>query len=282
MPEELEILKNSGKSQFFDRNKFCNSLKKAGADDDLVDQVCSSVEREVHTGMSTDMIFQKATAYLSRRNIAVAARYNLKQAIMDLGPAGFIFEQYLERILLEYGYKTRRNHIMKGHCVSHEVDILAEKDRAHYFVELKYRNRRDLKVDLSDAMYLYARYLDLERERNKKEGGEFSHKSWLITNTKFTTKVISYSKCMGIKLLGWNYPKGGGLERVIEKKGLYPVTVLPSLNRYARERFAEAGIMFARDLLGTSKEDLRKKFAIYPDLAEELIKEVETLYHGEK
>ena len=60
-------------------------------------------------------------------------------------------------------------------------------------VECKYRNLRKGKVHSRDALANYARFLDIQKGsffKNKKM------KSILVTNTKFTTKVIKYSKCV--------------------------------------------------------------------------------------
>ena len=49
----MEIVKASGEKEAFDKNKFCNSLKKTGAPEDLVANVCALVEEEVWPGMTT-------------------------------------------------------------------------------------------------------------------------------------------------------------------------------------------------------------------------------------
>ena len=72
-------------------------------------------------------IFRVALDYLVKEDLNLAANYGLRRAIGELGPAGFLFEQYVEIILQTYGYQTKRNVIMRGACVEHEVDVSAQK-----------------------------------------------------------------------------------------------------------------------------------------------------------
>ena len=275
----MDIVKASGQTEAFSRNKLCGSLKKAGAPADVVNKVCGLVEQEIKSNATTEQIAKRTAQYLQKESLLLAAKYRLKHAIMELGPAGFFFEEYVAAILREYGYTARVGTIMKGHCVSHEIDILAEKNspagEVHHIMELKYHNRRGLKTDVKVAMYSYARFLDIAAAHKKFESKK--HKAWVVTNTKFTTNAIKYANCMGIELLGWRYPRQGSLEQLIEQKSLYPVTVLPSANRHVREQFASQKLMFVRDLLHHSAQDLQQKFALNPAISKRLLSEAYSL-----
>lgn len=269
----MDIIKASGGKEPFDREKLCRSLRRAGARKDVVDKVCGLVEREIRPGVSTEQVSIKASRYLKEENLLLAAKYNLRRAIMDLGPAGFLFEEYVAAILREYEYEAQVGQILRGKCVRHEIDIVAAKDGKHYFIEVKYHNSRGLKSDVQVAMYMYARYLDLKPAREKREQSRHTHEAWLITNTKFTSRAIRYASCMGIHMTGWRYPKQGGIEDLIVKKALYPVTVLPSANRYVREQFAAGRLLFVKDLLAHSPQDLVKKFQLHAKTAKKLVQE---------
>ena len=227
--------------------------------------------------MSTLELSKKTTQYLERESLLIAAKYNLKNAIMQLGPAGFLFEEYIAAILREYGYRAKVGQMLKGKCVSHEIDVLAQKDNKHYFIEVKYHNSRGIKSDVQVAMYMYARFLDIKQAHEEFESPEKIHQAWLITNTKFTSKAIRYANCMGVRMTGWRHPKGESLEDLIVKKALYPVTVLPSVNKFVREQFALERLMFVRDLLGYSPEELARKFGLYSKTARNVMKEVYAL-----
>ena len=274
----MKITKASGQQETYSRQKLCNSLKAAGAPKMLVDRVCRMVEKEITPGMTTKEIYEKTKQHLAKESPVLAARYSLKQGIMELGPAGFLFERYVSSILKEYGNETKTNQIMKGKCVSHEIDILALTKDTHYVIETKYHINRGIKSDVQVAMYLYARLLDIKEHQEKKEGKKPArHTPWLITNTKFTSSAIAYGTCKNMKLTGWKYPKKESLEKLIEAKALYPVTVLPSVNRYLKRQFAKRNLYFAKDLIHLTPKQFQKMFGIYEKISQNIQKEAMAL-----
>ena len=166
----MKIIKASGEQELYSRQKLCNSLKATGAPKALVDRVCLVVEKEIRPGMTTQEIFLRTSRYLKKENPVLAAKYSLKQGIMQLGPSGFLFEQYVGAILREYGYTIKTNQMMKGKSrVFHEIDILASTKDTHYIIEAKYHNKRGVKTDVQVAMYMFARLLDIESYQKKRD-----------------------------------------------------------------------------------------------------------------
>ncbi|MDP2637018.1 MAG: hypothetical protein Q8P03_00165, partial [bacterium] len=96
-------------------------------------------------------------------------------------------------------------------------------------------------------------------------------------NTKFTSSAVRYAKCKGIRLTGWKYPKKESLENLIAAKALYPVTALPSVNRYAKERFAARSLYFAKDLIHFTPEQFSAMFNIYKNKARQIQTEAAVL-----
>src|SRR3989344_781084 len=276
----MKVFKETGEEETYNKGKFCDSLRNAGAPNDLVGSVCSYVEKELTPGITTSEIFRKASLYLVKENLHVAGRYNLKRGMRELGPAGFLFERFLEVMLKSMGYITLRNKIMEGECVSHEIDIIANKGGNHYFIEAKYHNMKGTKVHIDTIMYADARLEDIYRVEEVKEDIQATHSMWLITNTKFTTKAIKYGKCRGIKMTGWSYPKQENLEKLITEHVLYPVTVLPSIDKNSLEKFAQFNMMLAQDIVPYSPHDLVKKFEINQEKAFLIAKEANALVYG--
>lgn len=273
----LFITKASNEPELFSKDKFYASLEKAGVPHEYADKVFAAVRDSITPQMSTGELSKKISQYLTRKNIVFAARYALKNAIMELGPAGFIFEKYVAAVLEKYGYKTAVDQILEGKCTTHEIDILASKENSHFFIETKYHNERGIKSDTRVILYTYARMLDIKEKEEKEEKQAFSHQAWIITNTKFTTKAIEYGKCRNMKMTGWHYPHNEGLESLIERMGLYPVTVLPAVNKLARERFAEKGLVFARDIAKLSINDLTNVFGLDTRLAGKILSQAKSL-----
>jgi|SRR3989344_454377 len=273
----MEIIKSTGEKEVFNKNKLCNSIKKTGAPKKIVETVCLLVEKKIVPGMTTNQIFRTALSYLIKEDIGSAAVYKLKRGVAELGPAGFIFEQYLETFLQAYGYQTKRDVIVKGQCISHEIDILARKQNNHYLVEAKYHNNPGIKTHVDVIMYSSARLIDITEWQEKREKQKNNHLAWIITNTKFTSSAIKYGKCKGIKLTGWSYPENESLEILLLRKKLFPITVLPSITRFAREQFASKKMILAQDLLPYSVEDLSKEFELSLTTAQKILKEVNEL-----
>lgn len=278
----MKLRKISGEEETFDKNKFCGSLKKAGAPDDLTSFVCAEVEKGLRPGITTTDIFRKASQILIEKNLHVAARYNLKRGIRDLGPAGFHFERYAEVLLQTLGYETRRGQQVQGFCVSHEIDVTARKGDKHYVVEVKYHNMPGIKVHIDVVMYGDARGEDIARREHRDGLHEATHSLWVITNTKFTEKAVSYAKCRNILLMGWRYPAHEGLEDIITRFRLFPVTVLPSVDPQTLEIFASRDMMLAQDIAPYTKDDLVRKFSVHPGRAEAIHNEARTLLYGDE
>jgi Holliday junction resolvase-like predicted endonuclease len=262
----MKIIKASGLQETYNKQKLCDSLQSVGAPKTLVDRVCRIVGTKITPGMNTKEISRHIASLLAKENPVLAAKYSLKRGIMELGPAGFLFEQYVAAILQEYGYTTSTNQMMKGECgIFHEIDVLAFSKDTHYIVEAKYRNNRGVKSDVKVAMYSFARLLDIAAAQKKRH--QQQHKAWLFTNTKFTSSTIQYALCKSIKLTGWKYPKKESLEQLIEAKSLYPVTVLPAVNKTLKEQFAAHELYFAKDLVHIPTQQFQRLLGIQTNIA---------------
>lgn len=61
--------------------------------------------------------------------------------------------------------------------------------------------------------------------------------------------AIQYGTCAGLKLIGWNYPKGNSLNYLIDKTGLYPLTALTSLTKKEKQRLLSSNIVLCKEIL---------------------------------
>jgi len=261
------IIKASGEKVQFNRRKYVNTLKRIGLSVGEASEIANNIYQDLYPEISTDQIYQKTHQALKRKDKVLAAKYSLKRAIMQLGPGGFYFERYMAAVLEAYGYQTKYNQFIYGKCTEHEVDIIATRQKKKYMIECKFHTNPGRKSDIKVALYVYARFLDLKDLHKFVE-------PVLITNTRFTSEAIKYSKCMGVKVMGWHYPPGSeSLEYYIESKKLYPVTVLTSLNSHLNKRFREVNIVLASDLLKFTARSLAKRFRVKEGLAERLMTE---------
>ncbi len=248
---EIYIVKASGEREVFDKSKLENSLLRAGADHETVDEIVNHVALELKDGMSTSQIYKHAFFLLNKKQKPIATRYSLRRAITDLGPSGFPFEDFIAHILREKGYKALTGQVVMGGCVEHEVDIVAWNENKLIMAEAKFHNELGIRSDLKVALYVKARMDDLsgnvyfyDKERKVDEG-------WLITNTKFTSTAIHYAEGKGLILIGWNYPKRGNLQDMIIDSGLHPLTCLETLSLAQKKMLLSRGVVLCKTL----KED---------------------------
>lgn len=274
----MKVTKKSGDVEDYNPDKLCQSIEVAGAPKHIAEQICTQVGDKLGTQVTTSKIFRHTVRQLLRDDVDSLARYSIRRALDDLGPTGFLFEQFVESLLQAYEYTTERNVIMQGECVSHEVDVLAHKNNFHFIIEAKYHNDHNLKTSIDKVMYADARYMDIVRRLQAKESNaDKQYSIWIITNTRFTQKSIDYALCRNVKLLGWNYPEESNLEEMIVRKKMYPITILPSLTRYARDVFTDKDMILAQDILPYSVDQLENDFNINPTLGKKLLKEAQRL-----
>ncbi len=246
----IYIIKAGGYKELWDPKKVERSLKNAKASDEAVAEVMRKLDEEVREGMPTKEIYRIAFSILRKIQRPAAAQYSLKNAIMELGPSGFPFERFFAEILKGEGYHTQVGIIVKGACVEHEVDVIAEREGERYLVEAKYHNSQNIKTDVKVALYVHSRFLDIQAQlKNSAAGIGFENHSWIITNTSITTQAIQYGSCVGLKMTGWNYPAGNTLQDMIQRTQTHPITSLTTLTKSQKNVIIEKGHVLCRDVI---------------------------------
>ncbi len=243
------VIKASGEREEFSFEKFINSLKRSGVKEHIIDAVKDDVNSFLYDGITTKELYKRAFRSLRKHKHSIAARYSLKKAIMQLGPTGYPFEQFIGNVFEVQGYKTRVGVNIEGNCVSHEIDVIANKDNKQCIVECKYHNSQGKYCGVQVPLYVRSRVDDIV---NKRKGlNEYSgifFQGWIATNTRFTNDAMQYGKCAGLYLLSWDYPKNKGLKDIIEKHKIFPVTVLTQLNKKQKEFLLEKKVVLCRQL----------------------------------
>lgn len=239
----ISVLKASGISEPFSEEKVRLSLQRTGASPEIIIQVLNSLHPKLYDKISTKEIYGFVFELLNKLQKPISLKFNLKKAIMALGPSGFPFEKFVSGILEHYGYQTKINQVIQGKCIDHEIDIIASKNDKNYLIECKFHNQQGIKTNTKVALYTYAELLDIQAiKKDIKE-------AWLITNTKVTEKVKKYACCTGLKITSWDYPQDFSLTSLINKRDLYPITCLDSLAQSHKNLLLENNIVFCHDLL---------------------------------
>ncbi len=243
------VLKADGTSEYFKIEKLRRSLRRSGATPEEVIEITRSVSEKLYDGIRTQEIYRYAFDELRKSELPTAARYSLRRALFNLGPTGFPFEQYLARLFTALGYTTAVGNTIAGHCAVHEIDVAAYRPEHTFVAEAKFHARAGTKSDLQVVMYCYARLLDLRDARVCSEDYCGIKEFWVITNTKFTSAAERYGSCVGLKLLSWDYPKRDNLHDLIQRLGMYPITVLSSLTPTQVATLIAHNILVCQDLV---------------------------------
>lgn len=254
MHKEFNVLKHSGEKEVFELDKLMASLQNSGASAREVQDAISGIKPLLYDGMPTKEIYKIAFKYLKKTRKGNAARYSLKQSIMDLGPSGFPFEHFVGYLFEKMGYEVKLNQTVKGKCISHELDVVARNQNEIILVECKFFNRQGKHCGVQVPLYVNSRFIDVKNTWDKDPDIQSLGKiGMIVTNTKFSPDSQDYGKCARLRLLSWDYPKGMGLKDLIERSGLFPVTVLTSLSKKQTEVLLGNQIVLCRQILDKPK-----------------------------
>jgi len=272
----ISIKKSNGEIEEFNVEKLKISLRKSKASEHEIELIVNEIESILYNGMSTKIIYQKAFSLLKKYNRISASKYSLKRAILDLGPTGFPFERLVSSLLEYKGFETTVGIILQGECVSHEVDVLAEKNNNIYAIECKFHSDAKAVSNVKVPLYINSRFLDIQNYWNKDQD-RTSHlkQGWLVTNTRFSTDAIDYANCVGLQLLSWDYPKNNGIKQNVDKFALYPITTLTSLAKHEKDLLIENNVILTKELYESSV--LLRKIGISKIRQKRILNEIKNL-----
>jgi hypothetical protein len=249
----MKIVKHSGDIVDFNAEKLKQSLLKSGASELVVDSILQEILRKIYEGISTKHIYKLAFGLLKKAANSHAARYNLREAIRLLGPAGFFFEKYIARLFSSEHYETRVNLTLQGKCVSHEIDILVKKENSIAMIECKFHMGRDAASDVKVPMYILSRFNDLkENQHTIFDKNDRVTKCWIVTNNRFTSDAIDFAKCSGLDLLSWNFPEDNNLKTKNDNESLYPVTCLTTLSLAEKDKLLILDVILVKEIINQS------------------------------
>ncbi len=243
--KEFSVIKKSGESVLFSSEKVKESLKRAGADQTTIQEIVKTLKRELYEGISTKEIYNRAFQLLKKKNSYQASRYKLKKAIYELGPTGFPFERFIAAIFKHSGFETEVGNMIPGKCITHEVDVVASKDKKTLLIECKFHSSEGKKTDVKVPLYIHSRFRDI---KNLNPGFKFDE-GWVVTNTVFTEDAVTYANCVGLHLLSWNLPKQNALRDRIDHTGLYPITVSTLLSSREKQFLLSRDIVLCKELI---------------------------------
>lgn len=277
----MKIRKHSGELAQFDAGKLKRSLLRSGAGESLIEDIVSEVSGQLYPHMTTKQIYKIAFRMLREKSAASAARYNLREAIRLLGPAGFYFEKYIARIFADHGFDTRTNLMLPGRCVTHEIDVAMRMGESVGIVECKFHSGRDTASDVKVPMYILSRFNDLAGIAHRIFTDDDLITSCIIaTNNRFTADAIAFARCSGLELVSWDHPSGKSLKDLNDGRNLYPVTAMTTITMDEKDFLLKNNIVLARELPGN--QQLLETLGISAARMVKIMNEASALKHGTK
>lgn len=269
------IEKTSGLIEPYDEGKLIRSLRSVGTTDTIIQDILDEIHAQFPAVTNSQQIFAIAMDKLKSINTGMASRYNLKKALLEFGPAGFPFEQFVAAIFQAQGYEVQTNITAQGICIAHELDVVAFKDNVHHMIECKFHNNQAYKSDVKVSLYIKARFDDLHKAWQKDlKDTHKAHQAWIVTNTTFTEDALQFAQCVGISALSWNYPAKHALKDLISQYKLHPITALVSLTGRQKKLFLDNGLVLCRDT--HQYKDSLLTLGMKPDEIDALIEEAQS------
>lgn len=276
MTPDTYIKKSSGVLEVFNKVKLIESLEKAGASMFVAEDVAKKIEEKLKEGMPTSMIYTQSFKLLRKKESRPAIRYSLRRSIASLGPTGFPFEDFVGEIFKEKGYKIMNDVMVRGKCTEHEIDVVAYNEDHLIMTEVKFHNQLMLKSDVKVALYIKARFDDLEGVEFNFDGNKRKMtQGMLLTNTKFTENAIQFGSCSGVNMIGWNYPAKGNLHDLIEETKLHPLTCLTTLSGREKKLLLDKEIVTCKSL--KNKVDILKGMQLSDGRIDRVLKEIDIM-----
>jgi len=244
----MKIIKSTGERVDFDPEKIRHTILRMGVEPSRAGRIVERVAKRVTRDMATRRLFSIVRRELRREGRYLAQRYNLRNALLKLGPAGFKFEKYVASILNAYQYSAHvPERDLIGQCVHHEVDVIAEKDGRRIMIEAKFRNQFGDRVKLKDVMATWSRYVDLREGSLANKSCPHFDEVWIVTNGAFSDRALQFGLCKGMDMVGWS-TRENSLARLVDHASLYPITVLDGLRQWELDKFSEIGLMLCREV----------------------------------
>ncbi len=272
----MKVVKQSGHYVDFDLEKLRKSMLRSGAEATLVDNVVQKISESLYDGISTRKIYKQAYALLKKESGSHAARYNLKAALQMLGPAGFFFEKFIARLFERQGYQTEVNCFLQGTCVTHEIDVVVQKNEITSMIECKFHATPVAVTDVKVPMYILSRFNDIKPLQHKVFGNFHAITACvLVTNNRFTTDALTFGTCSGLTLLSWDYPLHENIRHLIDREGLYPITCLTTLTVVEKEKVLIQGIILVSDL--PNQSHVLETIGLSPQRIKNVLQEIREL-----
>ena len=270
MKKKVFVTKADGKTQLLSRKKIIKTCLHLGVS--LIDagKIADQIEKKAYNGISTKKILQMIFRLIRKYKPLIKYQIDLRRALSLINPAPD-FERFIQILLAENGYQVTPNQIIMGKCVEHEVDAIASKDDKTYIVEIKHHYKYHTPTSLDVSRISRAVFEDVTEGYEHGKNNLKINSAMIVCNTKLSEHAKRYADCRKILHIGWSSPKNMDLQTMIEKKKIYPITLLRGLGVKAKNNLMSNNIITIKQLVEKSPNELRNLRYISRDKLTSLI-----------
>ena len=266
----VNVRKADGTVRPFNREnvlRTCHRLRLSASE---AEEVVAEIEQKLFEGITTKRILEMIFEHGQRHRPHLAHMVDLREALSLMRPKPD-FEKFVAIVLEHEGYRVATNKIVPGKCVEHEIDVIATKGSETIYIEVKHHFQFHTFTGLDIFLQANSTFEDLVQ-------GYLSHshqynftKPMIVLNTRISEHARRYAACRGIGAMGWNIPQHAGLERHIDQRLLYPVTVLRSLDAATLGRLGDNGVYTLKQLVDAEQRDLSRDANIDAGVLSDLV-----------
>ena len=254
----------------YDRDKIKRTLQRYGLSEGEIEEIISKVEMKLYNGITTKKILKIIDEEIEKSRYHVK-KSDLRRALGNMKPAPD-FEIFIQRLFKGLGYKVTSNRVIQGHCVTHEIDGTAAKDGKLYYIETKHHSTTHNLTPFIDSLAVKAKMDDIKNGYLEGKNEYDFEGAILICNTRLTNHADDYARCVGIEHIGWNSPRGNGIDTLIEKSRVYPFTIIPTLTKKEMKTLSSQNVITIEDLLTLKHSRINeKRLNELKDLARQII-----------
>ena len=252
------VTKADGSKQLYYKKKIIKTCLRMGATHKIALKVAEKIEANLYEGITTKKILQMIFRFMSKHKPGVKHFLDLRKGLSMMGSKPE-FEMFVRIVLANNGFEVSPNQLLTGKCAEHEVDAIAKKDGKTFFVEAKHHFSYHALTGLDESRIARAVLEDVTEGYILGKTKIWIDRAMIVTNTKFSKQAKRYGKCRKIMQIGWSSPESYGLQAMIDKKTLYPLSCLKGLRVETRNKLVNSGIVLMKQLLDGNPSVIARK-----------------------
>jgi len=266
---EVRVRKADGRFEPFDRRKVIRTCMKLRIGRIEAERIADKISKIVYDGIPTNEILSAIYEEVKKIRPEYEHAHDLREAISMMRPKPD-FEYFIGITLSSLGYRVESARIVDGRCIEHEIDGIAMKNDEVLMIEVKHHVNPHTYTGLDVFLAVHSTLRDL-MDGYRLGLHRYPFTAALVAcNTKISQHAERYARCVGIRYMGWRYPRAFALEDLITTHKLYPLTMLKILKRDHVERLGDRGIVTLKQLIDIDVDRLTEILEISEKEIEEI------------